>query len=84
MSLKGLNIAFTGTLKVLTREQAECLVKNHGASVKIYIDKQTNYVVVGGDPGKLKMKLVKKHSVPCLNETEFLKLLTSSDEKEFK
>lgn len=72
--LRGLSFVLTGTLKSLTRVQAEAKLKNLGARVSSSVSKKTDYVVVGEDPGS-KFDKAKKLGVKTLAESEFLELI---------
>lgn len=72
--LKGIKFVFTGELKSLARDQAEKLVRSHGASPTASISKATDYIVVGEHPGS-KYDKAKKLGVKIINEDEFLKLV---------
>jgi DNA ligase (NAD+) len=49
--LEGRTLVLTGTLPELTREEAAALVKNAGGKVVNSVSKNTDYVVVGENPG---------------------------------
>ncbi len=72
--LAGLTLVFTGTLDTLNREQAEKLAREHSGAVSPSVSKETNYVVVGADPGS-KYDRAKKLKVKILSEKEFLNML---------
>jgi DNA ligase (NAD+) len=70
----GKSFVFTGGLANRTREEAVEIVQQHGGKVSGSVSKNTDYVVVGGDPGS-KYDKAKELGVTILNETEFEKLL---------
>jgi DNA ligase (NAD+) len=72
--LSGLTLVITGRLEALSRNEAEALVKRHGAAIGASVTKKTDYLVVGADPGS---KLAKAESlkVTVLDEDGFLALL---------
>lgn len=72
--LEGKTFIFTGGLERYTREEAKRLVEEFGGRVTSSVSKQTDYVVVGKDPGS-KLEEAKRVSVPVLTETEFTALL---------
>jgi len=72
--LEGLSFVITGTLETLSRQQAEQLVRDNGGSPSSSVSKETNYVVVGNDPGS-KYEKAKKLGIKILNEQEFLQLV---------
>ena len=59
----------------MSRDEAKAKIKSLGGKVTGSVSKETDYVVVGEDPG-LKFKTAKDLSVAILAEKEFLKLLT--------
>ena len=72
--LEGLSFVITGTLETLGRQQAEQLVRDNGGSPSSSVSKETDYVVVGKDPGS-KYEKAKKLGIKILNEQEFLDLV---------
>ena len=72
--LAGQSFVFTGTLARRSREDAGELVGRHGGKVVSSVSKNTNYVVVGADPGS-KYDKAKSLGVRTLTEDEFDALL---------
>ncbi len=72
--LKGKTFVFTGGLDKMTRPEAEELVRNLGGHSSSSVSKQTDYVVVGTEPGS-KYEKAKKLGVKTISEAEFLKLV---------
>ena len=72
--LAGKTFVFTGTLARRTRDEAAELVVTHGGKVSSSVNKQTDYVVVGADPGS-KYDKAKSLGVTILDEAAFEKLL---------
>jgi DNA ligase (NAD+) len=66
---------FTGGLSELTREEAESLVEQHGASSTGSVSGNTDYLVVGENPGQTKRDDAEQEEVPELTEEEFVALL---------
>lgn len=73
--LFGKNFVLTGTLSSLTRDQAKEYIRRFGGRVSSSVSRQTDYVVVGSEPGS-KYAQAKKLGVKILNEKEFLDLIT--------
>ena len=65
----------TGSLEKLSRSQAKKIIQDQGGVVKDHLVKDTNYLVVGADPGS-KLKQAKDLGVTILLENEFLKLIS--------
>jgi len=72
--LEGKKFVFTGTLERYTRFEAENLVKKLGGSVSSSISKNTDYLVVGRDPGS-KYTKAKELNVKILTEREFKEMI---------
>jgi DNA ligase (NAD+) len=72
--LSGLTLVITGRLDALSRNEAEALVKRHGAAIGSSVSKKTDYLVVGADPGS-KLAKAEKLKVQVLDEAAFLALL---------
>jgi len=76
--LAGIRIVFTGTLSVLSREQAAQRSRDAGAHVSSSVTKQTDYVVIGSNPGSKAAK-AESLGVKTLREEEFLAMLPGND-----
>jgi len=72
--LHGRSFVFTGTLSNRTREAAGELVTQYGGKVIGSVSKNTDYVVVGADPGS-KYDKAKSLGVTILDEKAFEKLI---------
>jgi DNA ligase (NAD+) len=72
--LEGQTFVFTGELKKYTRDEAKKQVENLGARASSRISGETDYVVVGENPGS-KLAEAKKHHTKLLDEKEFEKLI---------
>lgn len=70
----GRSFVFTGALQNMTRDKAQCLVKDHGGRVTSSVTKKTSYLVVGTDPGS-KYDKAQSLGVEVLTEDEFMKLI---------
>ncbi len=74
--LKGLKIIVTGTLSSLSREEAKHLIMEQGGDYVSSVSKNTDYVVVGENPGS-KLAKTEKLGIKILDEKQFLKLVRS-------
>ncbi len=72
--LAGKTVVFTGTLEKLTRSEAKAKALAMGAKVSGSVSKNTDYVVIGADPGS-KAKTAADLGITLLSEDEFLSLL---------
>ena len=73
--LDGLTFVFTGALTERTREEAQELVEEHGASATGSVSGNTDYLVVGENPGQSKREDADAEGVPERTEAEFEALL---------
>jgi DNA ligase (NAD+) len=73
--LSGKTFVVTGTLDSMSREEAEEKIRVHGGKVASSVSKETDYVVVGANPGDSKMKSAQKLGTKKLGEQEFLKMI---------
>lgn len=64
----------TGTLPTLSRKDAQNLIEERGGKVSGSVSKNTDYVVVGEDPGSKYDKALALN-IPLLNEEELLQLI---------
>lgn len=72
--LTGKSIVVTGTLESLSREEIKEKVRTAGGDWTSSVSKNTDYVVIGENPGS-KADKAQQLGVRILNEKEFLKLL---------
>ena len=72
--LLGKTFVLTGTLTLMTRDQAKEAIQRLGGRVSSSVSKKTSYVVVGADPGS-KADDARGLDVPALDETAFRTLL---------
>jgi len=74
LKLKGLKIVVTGTLDSMSRDEAKQAILSNGGTSVSSVSKNTDYVVVGENPGS-KADKAEKFGVKILDEKGFLKLL---------
>ena len=72
--LSGKSFVLTGTLKSITRGEAQKKVRDLGGDISSSVSKNTDYVVVGSEPG-LKLEKARKLGVKVIDEKEFLKII---------
>ncbi len=77
--LEGRTLVLTGTLPVLTREEAAALIKAAGGKVVNSVSKKTDYVVAGDNPGS-KLAKAEKLEVEVLDEAGLRALLQSGSQ----
>lgn len=74
LPLQGKTFVFTGALKNFTRDEASEIVISLGGKVSSSVSKNTDFVVVGEDPGSKYRKAIEL-GVKTINEEEFMKLI---------
>ncbi|MGQ9664601.1 MAG: NAD-dependent DNA ligase LigA, partial [bacterium] len=72
--LKDKTFVFTGELSSMTREEAQSIVRKLGGHPSSSVSKNTDYVVVGAEPGS-KYEKARRLGVKIIDEEEFLKLI---------
>ena len=68
----------TGTLDTMSRDEAKQKLNNLGAKVSGSVSKNTDYVIVGEQPGS-KAKKAKELNIPIINENEWVEIIKSID-----
>ena len=72
--LRGRRLVLTGALSTLSRAEAARLIEQAGGRVTSSVSAETDFVVVGAEPGA-KLRKARALGIPTLNETELLNLL---------
>lgn len=72
--LSGKTVVLTGTLASFSRDDAKNIVRKMGGKISSSVSKNTDYVVVGDNPGS-KYDEAKKNGVQILSEDQFLGLI---------
>ncbi|WP_178915657.1 NAD-dependent DNA ligase LigA [Natronomonas gomsonensis] len=74
-ALEGLTFVFTGSLEGMTREEAQELVEVNGGSATSSVSGNTDYLVVGENPGQSKREDAEANDVPTIDQSAFESLL---------
>ena len=70
----GKTVVFTGKLNLMTRSEAEALVRNLGGKASSSVSKSTFLVVAGENAGS-KLDKAREFGVNIMTEEEFMKLV---------
>jgi len=73
--LHGVSIVVTGTLEDLGRDEVADIVRSLGGKFQSSVAKDTDYLVIGKDPGNSKIVQAKKHGTKQIDETELKRLI---------
>ena len=76
--LSGLTFVLTGELNNYTREKSKTKIRQFGGEVSNSVSKNTDFVVIGNNPGSKYIK-AKKLGVKIIDEKEFLKIIKESE-----
>ena len=73
LKLSNKSFVLTGTLKSMTRDEAKEKIRSLGGNVNESVSKETDYIIVGDNPGS-KYNKAKKLGVKIIDEVGFKKL----------
>jgi DNA ligase (NAD+) len=73
-ALAGKTFVITGTLGLMSREEARAYVLEHGGRVTDSVSKNTDYLVVGEAPGQSKLTRAQKLGIPQIGEADLKRL----------
>lgn len=67
----------TGTLS-MSRDEMVSFLEQYDFSFSATVNRETNYLIIGEDPGKIKVDKAKKYNIPIINESQLMLLLKES------
>jgi DNA ligase (NAD+) len=70
----GKSFVFTGTLRALSRTEAESQLKKLGARIGASVSRKTDYLIAGAEAGS-KLEKAKEFGIRIISEEEFLELI---------
>ena len=73
--LNGVTIVLTGSLESFTRDEAHDAIRRQGGDPSGSVSSETDYLVVGSDPGDTKLADAEENDVERIDEKAFLELL---------
>ena len=74
----GSTVVFTGAVTGMTRKQLTEVLTLMGANVTDSVSGNTDYLIVGANPGGKKLGAAMQHGTRIVTESEFIKMLSSS------
>jgi len=66
--LEGLTFVITGTLPIMSREEASRFIEEHGGKVTGSVSRNTDYLLVGADPGGTKYTRAQELGITMVDE----------------
>ena len=73
-AVAGRSFVITGSLKGMTRSEAEELIRDRGGRLASSVSRGTDFLVVGESPGS-KLEKARDLGVTIIDENEFLRLM---------
>ncbi|MDY7107925.1 MAG: NAD-dependent DNA ligase LigA [Planctomycetota bacterium] len=73
--LKGKTLVVTGTLDSMTRDEAQEAIRAQRGRATSGVSENTDWLVVGDNPGRTKMRDAEKHDVETIDEKRFRELI---------
>ncbi len=77
--LDGKTLVVTGTLEAMSRDEAKEAIELQGGQASSSVSGNTDYLVVGENPGNRKVSDAEDHDVKQVDEDEFLELVGRTD-----
>jgi DNA ligase (NAD+) len=72
--LEGKTFVITGTLEILSRQEAEELIRQNGGNASSSVSKNTDFLIAGKEPGS-KLDKAKKLGIKIISEEEFRRMI---------
>jgi DNA ligase (NAD+) len=74
-ALEGKTFVLTGSLDAMTRDEARQAIQQHGGQATSSVSGETDYLVVGENPGQTKSNAADEHDVKTIDEKTFLDMI---------
>lgn len=78
--LEGLKLVITGSIEGFTRQELIELLERHGADVTSSVSSETDYLIVGENPGESKRETAEEEDIEEMNESELWSKIISKVE----
>ena len=72
--MTGRSFVVTGTLENYSRDEVKKIIISYGGKVVSVPSKNTNYILIGSNPGS-KLKKAEKFSVKVITESDFISFI---------
>ncbi|MDD4871972.1 MAG: hypothetical protein PHR77_15555, partial [Kiritimatiellae bacterium] len=79
--LLGKTFVLTGNLESMSRNEASEQIRNNGGNAVGSVSKNTDFVIVGKEPGTNKIKDAERLGIPQINEKQFLEMIGTIEKK---
>lgn len=73
--LNGNHFVVSGKFKNFTRQEIKDNIEQNGGIVTESVSKNTNYLLIGKNPGPSKMEKAQKYDISIIDENAYLKMI---------
>ena len=73
-TLQGATIVISGTFENHSRKELQDMITQYGGKNPSSVSSNTDYLLAGDNAGTKKMEQARRHNIPVISESEFLKL----------
>ncbi|MFP4627542.1 MAG: NAD-dependent DNA ligase LigA [Halobacteriales archaeon] len=79
--LEGVTVVFTGALPTMTRDEATEAIEREGGRVTSSVSSNTDYLVVGDDPGETKLADAEAHGIETIDGADLEEWLGGDEDR---